>query len=119
MDPLLLAQAAALAGHVQLDVAKLLLGLIATVLSMLVAVVGFFLRRLLTGLDAHRTHVDEQFDGVHKELQRQTQELFGPTGTNGMRGDLRQTKRLVIKHDRVIIRLAERAGVPVPEDEDE
>lgn len=130
MGLLLLAQAAALAGQVQLDIAKLVMGLIVTVLSMLIGVVGFLLRRLLTGFDGfksevranlqtvsddlgeHSAHVDARLGVIQGELQKVTQEMFGPNGDNGMRGDLRKTKDLVVRHDRLLVRLADRADLP-------
>lgn len=133
MLPEFLAQAASVPTHVQLDLGKLVVGVAATALTALVSAVAFFLRRLIqsfdgfrgqvqgdlakvqTDLSEHTEHVDGQLREISSQMQRVTQEMFGPNGDNGMRGDLRETKRLVAKRDVLLGRLAERAGLPFEE----
>lgn len=128
----LLAQTAA--PTVQLDLGKLILAAIGTLLSALATAVIFFVKRLIASFDGfktevtgkfagleqnlseHREHVEEDLGAVSQQMQRVTQEMFGPNGDNGMRGDLRRTKDLVVKHDRLLVRLADRAKVDFEED---
>lgn len=118
---------------VQLDLGKLVLAAIGTVLSVLATSVIFFVKRLIASFDgfkgevrgkmhemqenlsAHSEHVDGQLQEIGSQMQKVTQEMFGPNGDNGMRGDLRRTKELVVKHDRLLVRLADRADLPFEE----
>lgn len=118
---------------VQLDLGKLVVAAVGTVLSALAAGVIFFIKRLIASFDgfktevrgkfgkvqsdlsAHSEHVEGQLGEVSRQMQRVTQEMFGPNGDNGMRGDLRRTKDLVVKHDRLLVRLADRNDIPFEE----
>jgi hypothetical protein len=62
-------------------------------------------------LSSHSEHVDEQLQGIGSQMQKVTQEMFGPNGDNGMRGDLRRSKALLVKHDRLLVELATREGI--------
>lgn len=66
-------------------------------------------------LSEHSKHVDGRLDRLSTEMQKVSQEMFGPQGDNGMRGDLRRTRDLVVKHDRLLVRLADRADVKFEE----
>jgi hypothetical protein len=44
-------------------------------------------------------------------------ELFGPEGNNGMRSDLRTTKRIVERHSKVLAVLADREGIDFHEED--
>lgn len=118
---------------VQLDLGKLILATVGTVLSVLATAVIFFVKRLIKSFDlfkgevrgkidkmqqdlsAHSEHVDGQLQQIGSQMQKVTQEMFGPNGDNGMRGDLRRTKDLVVKHDRLLVLLADRADLPFKE----
>ncbi len=76
------------------------------------------LLRVRGELSEHSQHVDRQLDELSHEMQKVTHEMFGPNGDNGMRGDVRDNKRLSAKHGRILILLAHKAGVPYTEEED-
>jgi hypothetical protein len=116
---------------VQLDLGKLILTTVGTVLSVLATAVIFFVKRLIQSFDlfkgevrgkmdemqedlsTHSEHVDGQLAAIGSQMQKVTQEMFGPNGDNGMRGDLRRSKRLLVKHDRLLVELATREGIKV------
>jgi hypothetical protein len=114
---------------VQLDLGKLILTTVGTVLSVLATAVIFFVKRLIQSFDlfkgevrgkmdkvqedlsTHSEHVDGQLQEIGSQMQKVTQEMFGPNGDNGMRGDLRRSKALLVKHDRLLVELATREGI--------
>ncbi len=67
-------------------------------------------------LSAHSRHVGTQLGALSQQMQKVTQETFGPNGDNGMRGDVRESKKLLAKHDRILVRLADRNGIPYDEE---
>lgn len=63
--------------------------------------------------------VDESIAKVQRDVQTTKQELFGATGGNGIRGELREikadarsTKELVAHHTTTLALLAQQAGLP-------
>ena len=87
---------------VQLDLARIITGVVATAFAMLCAVVVYFLKNILDEFRAMRTNV-----------QTVMTVLFGPDGKNGMRSDLRKTRQLQVKHDRLLVELAAQNGIEV------
>lgn len=55
--------------------------------------------------------LDGKVSSMDKKVETMTHEMFGPNGTNGMRGDMKHTKRLVERHDRLLVLLADRAHI--------
>lgn len=125
---------AVIAPAVPLDLGKVVLTVLGVILSGLATAVIFFVKRLIASFDgfkteitakvdrvgteltSHSTHVDGQLRSISQQVQTVTHEMFGPNGDNGMRGDLRRTKELVVKHDRLLVRLADRADISFEED---
>ena len=56
--------------------------------------------------------IDDSLGTVQSDVKSMKQELFGVTGNNGMRRDLRRTRELQVKHDRLLVELATKAGIP-------
>lgn len=54
---------------------------------------------------------------METQLTMMSHELFGATGQNGMRSDLKETKRIVKAHTRVLSVLADREGIAFDEDD--
>ena len=90
----------AVAPTVQLDLTRMVTVVVATAFTLLSAVVVYFLKNILDEFRAMRTNV-----------QMVMHVLFGPDGKNGMRRDLRRTRELQIKHDRLLVELATQAGI--------
>lgn len=67
------------------------------------------------GLDS-LNRVEERVNHSSQQLATISHELFGATGTNGMRSDMRETKRLVQRHSKVLVVLADREGIDFHED---
>jgi len=112
----LLADLAAQAGTVvQLDVGAIISRLFTFVGTGLLAIVIWFLRRLVTGFEA----LDQKVSTMNGEVKKVSQELFGPDGRNGMRSELKRASRSIHRHERVLIKLAERNDVNVPELEED
>jgi hypothetical protein len=69
------------------------------------------------GLDTLK-QLDSKVSGAAQKITKIDHELFGPLGTNGMRGDVRDAKRELKRHSRVLAVLADREGIPFHEDEE-
>lgn len=54
---------------------------------------------------------------MEAQLTVMSHELFGATGTNGMRSDVKEAKRMLRAHTRVIAVLADREGIDFNEDD--
>lgn len=54
---------------------------------------------------------------MESQLAMMSHELFGPHGTNGMRGDVKEAKRLLKTHTRVLTVLADREGIAFDEED--
>lgn len=132
-----LSVAAAPSADLHLDAAALLVMGVASLLGLLVTVVGAMLRRLLSASDARAEatqaaigklgedlgkqirDVSTSVDGLTSEMQTVKHVLFGVDGSNGMRSELKRTTSLVVHHDRVLERMAGRLGVRVERTVDE
>jgi hypothetical protein len=53
---------------------------------------------------------------LDQKVTRISHELFGPEGNNGMRSDVRDAKRTLHAHTRVLAILADREGIDFEED---
>jgi hypothetical protein len=53
---------------------------------------------------------------MEKQLTMMSHELFGATGQNGMRSDVKEAKRLLKAHTKVLTVLADREGIDFDED---
>lgn len=127
----LLLQAREAAAELHVDLGDLLVMAVAALLALLIGVVGFLLRRMLKSADEFQVEVrdsiaqmntelsgqlgdvGEKMESFTREMQTVKHVLFGVDGRNGMRSDLRKTRTLVVQHDRVLERLAARAGVTI------
>jgi len=87
---------------VQVDLARVVIGLVVTVGAVLFAIVTYFAKSVM-----------DQFREMAKDVATIRVTLFGPTGKNGMRRDLRQTRELQKKHDRLLVALARHNGIEV------
>jgi hypothetical protein len=67
------------------------------------------------GLDS-LSRLEQQVGHASKQLSTISHELFGATGNNGMRSDLKETKQLVQRHSEVLVVLADRAHINFPKD---
>lgn len=67
------------------------------------------------GLDS-LNRLEQQVGHASKQLSTISHELFGATGNNGMRSDLKETKQLVQRHSEVLVVLADRAHISFPKD---
>jgi hypothetical protein len=61
--------------------------------------------------------LDGKMTDASAKLTTISHELFGVTGQNGMRSDLKETKRLVRLHSKVLVVLADREGIDYHEDD--
>lgn len=107
-----------------LDVGALVVWAAGGLVSVLLVIASIAAKRLLTSFDALGKNVDEKLDkisddvaGVERGVQTLTQEMFGVSGQNGMRGTLKSIERTVIRHDRTLIRLSAQAGVSAAKEE--
>lgn len=75
------------------------------------------LMRVRGELNEHSKHVDNQLGELSEQMRKVTQEMFGPNGDNGMRGDVRDSKKLIAKHGRILVLLADREGLPYSEED--
>ncbi|MBX3173267.1 MAG: hypothetical protein KF709_02590 [Gemmatimonadaceae bacterium] len=124
---IVLQAAAATAPGIHLEFATIVKWAAGGLATALMGVASFFLRELVTSVRTFRTNVAAEFkavredvaeldgkvDGVGEEVRIVKQEVHGADGKNGMKGDLRQTKELLIDHDRFLERLAEREGMKI------
>ena len=67
------------------------------------------------GLDS-LNRLEQQVGHATKQLSTISHELFGVSGNNGMRSDLKETKALVQRHSEVLVVLADRAHINFPKD---
>lgn len=111
---LTLGPAAQAATLVQVDLARVVYVLAVAIFSALSAIVIYFLKGMLDEFRSSKKTITT----IASDLQSVRQELFGVTGNNGMRRDLRRTRELQVKHDRVLVKLAEHAGIEVDFDEE-
>lgn len=107
-----------------LDVGALVVWAAGGLVSVLLVIASIAAKRLLTSFDALGKNVDAKLDkisddvaGVERGVQTLTQEMFGVSGQNGMRGTLKSIERTVIRHDRTLIRLSAQAGVSAAKEE--
>lgn len=115
------------AGTVRLDVnpVLVLLGILGFVGTTLLAIIAFFIRRLIEGLDGFKREVRTKFRevehraaGVSEQVRAVRQELIGLDGQNGIKGELRQMKRELRRTGRIADSLAREAGLALDEDEE-
>jgi len=67
------------------------------------------------GLDT-LNRLESKVTDASAKLTTISHELFGVTGTNGMRSDLRTARRIVERHSKVLAVLADREGIDFEED---
>lgn len=85
---------------VQVDVARVLFGAVSTLGAILLAIVAFFLKGIY-----------HEFRTMGVQLAKVTTTLFGPDGRNGMRSELRRTRELQVRHDRLLVEIARVNGI--------
>lgn len=114
-------------GTVRLDVNPVtaLLAVLGFAGTTLLAVIAFFIKRLIESLDAFKREVRTKFRevedraaGVSEQVRTVRQELVGIDGQNGLKGELRALKRQLQRTSRVTDRLAQEAGL-APDDDEE
>lgn len=98
----------------QLDAGVLIVRALQFIGAGAVGLILWFLQRLIRGVDELTTKVST----VNGEVKKVSQELFGPNGENGMRSELKRASRSIHKHERVLIELAVRNDIEIPEDEE-
>lgn len=116
--------------HLPIDLANVAAwaakGVLALVSAGLLWVVKEAVQSFVSSFNAFKTEMSERLDTldtsisqVQSDVQTTKQELFGATGGNGIRGELREikadarkTKEIVQSHDVTLARLADKAGVP-------
>jgi hypothetical protein len=123
VDLVATAQAAALTASV--DLGRVVLGGAFGAFTLLLGLCAWFLRRLVVELTGGLAGVRREVGELRAEMQGVSHTLTGPDGRNGVRGHVKRMKRLVIWHDRVLVRLATAFGIdisdlqhPSPEDPD-
>jgi hypothetical protein len=121
-----LAAQASGAMQVQLDVGAMLFRALQVVGGLLFAALLWFLRRLIASIDGFKEFAREKFESMEKtvvdvreEVRTVNQELFGATGDNGMRSEVRAmkdelsaTSTHLMNREVLLARLADKAGVP-------
>lgn len=70
-------------------------------------------RRALSTLE----QLDAKMSTANQKLTKIDHELFGPEGNNGMRSDVKEAKRELKRHSRVLAVLADREGIAFNEDD--
>lgn len=71
-------------------------------------------------MTARLDDIDGSISTVQADVTSVKHELFGVSGSNGMRSDVRRSKSLLVKHDRLLVELATHAGIkPDLETEDD
>jgi len=111
---------------VPLDVGALVLEVGGAVGVVLLAVNGWFVRRLITQQDAANTAVvasiktlDDKVSAQGRETQAIRQELVGLDGRNGIKGTQRAQGRALRRLSQLTNQLAFHAGIDVPSAADE
>ena len=102
---------AAQAITMSVDPGKMIIGAALGLMATVIAGLKFLGGRLLAAVDA----VGEKVDATAKKVTKIDQELFGPTGENGMRSDVKRMSRVLDQHDAVLIQLAVKNDIDVPE----
>lgn len=111
VDAAMQAPQAAQAITMSVDPGKMILGAALGLLAALGAGLRFLGGRLLAAVDA----VGDKVDATAVKVTKIEQELFGPDGKNGMRSDVRRMSRVLDAHDAVLIQLAVKNDIDVPE----
>lgn len=93
------------------DPGKVIIGAALGLAGLIVAGLKFLGNRLLNAVDAVGTKVD----ATARQVSKIDQELFGPDGTNGMRSDVRRISRQMEADRTVLIELAVKNDIDVPE----
>lgn len=93
------------------DPGKMILGAAVGLAAAVFAGLKFLGARMLDAIDA----VGAKVDATALKVTKIDQELFGPTGENGMRSDVRRMSRVLDEHDAVLIQLAVKNDIDVPE----
>jgi hypothetical protein len=93
------------------DPGKMIIGAALGVVGVVIAGLKFLGGRLLKAVDA----VGEKVDDTAVTVTKMNQELFGPDGTNGMRSDVKRMSRQMEVDRIVLIQLAAKEGLDVPE----
>lgn len=124
VPPLALLQPAAMA--LPVDLGTVLWGGLIALLTSLVGLVSWFLRRMVDRNDASNAEVKTEVktsvgalsakvDQTAEGLRAIRQELVGMDGRNGMKGKQRDMERRMNRDSVVLQRLAFKVGVEVPE----
>ena len=106
-----LAAVQAAAVTLSVDPSKLILGSVLGIAGLLLAGLKFLGTRTLTAIEGVATQVAT----TEKAVTKISQELFGPDGKNGMRSDVKRLSQQINSHHSVIIELAVRNDIDVPE----
>lgn len=85
----------------------------------LAAVVGTAMLFALKVAIAAFTDLTKVVKEVRTDVTSVKHELFGVSGQNGMRSDVRRSKALLVKHDRLLVKLATREGIDADLDAEE
>lgn len=102
---------AAQAITMSVDPGKMIIGAALGLAAAVFAGLKFLGGRLLAAVDA----VGVKVDATAQKVTKIDQELFGPNGENGMRSDVKRMSRVLDEHDAVLIQLAVKNDIDVPE----
>lgn len=88
----------------------------------LMALVAWFLRRLLSGFEETASKQTAQLEelkktciGTNEQVTAVRHELFGVSGQNGLRSEVRRMSQQLDEHDLLLLRLAQHSNVSIPE----
>lgn len=97
--------------EMSVDPGKMIIGGVVFIVATMGAALQFLGKRVLASIDA----VGEKVDATATKVTKIDQELFGPDGTNGMRSDVKRLSRQVEADRTVLIELAVKNDIAVPE----
>jgi hypothetical protein len=97
--------------NMSVDPGKLIIGGVVLIITAMGAALKFLGQRVLASIDA----VGVKVDATALKVTKIDQELFGPDGTNGMRSDVKRISRQMEEDRTVLIELAVKADIDVPD----
>ena len=98
---------------IHLDIAAMVTKAIYGVLTLIGGAIIWLVQQALSTLKS----LDKKVTDAGQQLTTISHELFGTSGTNGMRSDVKEAKRLLQRHSKVLVVLADREGIDYTEDE--
>jgi len=99
---------------IHIDIAGMFTKAIYGVLGLIGAAIVWLAQQALATLKG----LDAKMTGASQKLTKIDHELFGPEGNNGMRSDVKDAKKELKRHSRVLAVLADREGIPFHEDDE-